>query len=272
MSNPPYLIEPAQLAAHLADDAARDAWLIVDLSSPESYAQGHIPGAVHLDYAALNCGQPPAPGLLPPLPQLQEKLQSLGLGAQHVVAYDDQANSRACRLLWTLESLGQHRHSLLNGGAIAWQNEGHAMQTAANRVARGDFVVDWNPSVLAERDQVLAALDDDSIILLDARSAAEYHGQKSAALRAGHIPGARHLDWLDTIDRARHLRFKPADELTAMLDARGITRDSAVITYCQTHHRSSHAFVMLRSLGFANLRGYAGSWSQWGNEPSLPIE
>ena len=59
--NPPLLLEPEQLQSCLADPRI----LIVDLSNPASYAAGHIPGAIHLDYADLIRVEPPAMGLLP---------------------------------------------------------------------------------------------------------------------------------------------------------------------------------------------------------------
>jgi thiosulfate/3-mercaptopyruvate sulfurtransferase len=52
----------------------------------------------------------------------------------------------------------------------------------------------------------------------------------------------------------------------------GVTPDKEVVVYCQTHRRSSHIYVVLKSLGFERVRGYPGSWSEWGNDPSTPIE
>ncbi len=48
--------------------------------------------------------------------------------------------------------------------------------------------------------------------------------------------------------------------------------DKEVIVYCHSHHRSAHSYIVLKSLGYKNIKGYPGSWSDWGNDPELPIE
>ncbi len=268
---PPYLIEPRELERMLPGENL----LPVDVGNRDNYLRGHghVPGAAHLDYGTLVSGQPPAPGLLPPLENLQESLRRLGLSRKtHVVAYDDQGNGRAARLLWTLAAAGHAHMSLLNGGLAAWHNEGHPLERGEIRAAPGDFRVDFQPQVLADKNYVLASLDDPRRVILDARSPQEYRGEKSASPRRGRIPGAVNLNWLDTIDRSRNLRFKPDEELHAMLAERDVTRDREIIVHCQTHHRSSHSFVMLRHLGFNEVRGYAGSWAEWSDDPSLPVE
>ncbi len=268
------LVEAHELAALLAaagDPGTTKNPLIVDVSSRENYLNRHVPGAVHLDYGALQLGQPPAPGQLPPPHQLQAALRAIGLTAERrVIAYDDQGGGRAGRLLWTLEAVGHHHWSLLNGGLAAWANDGQALENGARRPSPGDFSIAWNAAVIADKNDVLAAVDDPDTVILDARSAAEYAGVESASSRRGHIPGAVHLDWRDTM--APDLRLKPADALRAMLAQRGITGEQKIIVHCQTHHRSSHSFVVLRWLGFDAVRGYPGSWSEWSNDPSLPIE
>ena len=57
-----------------------------------------------------------------------------------------------------------------------------------------------------------------------------------------------------------------------MLEKLGVTADKEVITHCQTHHRSSHTYIVLKALGFPRIKGYPGSWSEWGNDFELPIE
>jgi thiosulfate/3-mercaptopyruvate sulfurtransferase len=60
--------------------------------------------------------------------------------------------------------------------------------------------------------------------------------------------------------------------LRVLLTSLGITPEKEIVCYCQSHHRSAHSFIMLKSLGFTRVRGYPGSWSDWGNSPDTPIE
>jgi len=96
MVNFPLLLEPEQLEKHL-DDAGL---LIVDVRNGDSYARGHIRGAINLAYADLIRATPPAMGLLPDIAQLSKVMAAIGLTPdRHVVAYDDEGNGRASRLL-----------------------------------------------------------------------------------------------------------------------------------------------------------------------------
>lgn len=267
----PYITEPDALFAALVDKP-----IIVDLGSAEEYQQCHIPGAVHLHVGQLRLGLPPAPGLLPDRQQLQQALQSIGINNadannRHIIAYDHDNNANACRLLWTLEAVSHSGHSVLNGGMRAWVNADLATETIPNSSTVGTIEIKMNPAVSADSEYVLQCLDNPHIKILDARSAAEYHGLVSPSLRKGHIPGAINLNWLDTIDANNSHRFKSPEILIGLLNDKGFSKEKETIVYCQTHQRSSHSFVMLRSLGFNNVRGYAGAWSEWGNHPQLPI-
>jgi len=270
MVNTSILIEPEALQAMLADAQL----LVVDLSKAATYAQLHIPGAMHMEYSILNSGTQPAPGLLPPEERLAQIAGLLKLDKMsRIVAYDDEGSGRAARLAWTLHYLGYESVQVLNGGLHAWNNEGHPVD---NQPVLPDITATLplaarNPSVLADDTYILEHLDDESVALLDARTPEEYAGTKVRAARGGHIPGAVNLNWLDTMDKNRNLRLKSPDILNDALRTLGIRIEQEVITYCQSHHRSAHTWLMLKSLGFPRVRGYAGSWSEWGNHPDTPV-
>lgn len=265
----PLILEPEALQSALG----RQGILVVDLSATTMYPRYHVPGAVHLEYQHLVRPHPPAMGLLPSAQHIGQVLGSLGVGHDtHVVAYDDEGGGRAARLLWTLEAVGHRCMSLLDGGLTAWANEGFPLEQGIVSAQHCEYSAEIVDNVVADMGYVLGHLNDSSVALVDARSAEEYQGVKRFAARGGHIPGAIHWEWTQAMDRSRNLRLRPASELLAFLDSHGVTTDQEVITYCQTHHRSAFTWLVLRSLGFPRVRGYHGSWSEWGNSPNTPIE
>lgn len=265
----PLIVEPAELEQHLGDPHL----LIVDLCKPETYAQAHVPGAVHVEYARIIAGRPPVMGLLPDEGDLSALLSALGLTPEmHVVAYDDEGGGRACRLLWTLEAAGHARLSLLNGGFHAWFNERFPVNGDVPVPAPGRYLARFDARTIANLDYVASRLKQPGVVLVDARSADEYSGRRKLTARGGHIPGAVNFDWVNAMDPNHNLRLRPAPELHHALATLGVTPDKEVIVYCQTHHRSAHTYIVLKSLGYTNVNGYPGSWSEWGNNPDTPIE
>lgn len=273
MSEPilPLLVEADVLQGQLGNPHL----LVVDLSTAENYAKGHVAGAVYLDYPQLVRSAKPVGGLLPDEAQLSRLLSHLGLTPDsHVVAYDDEGGGKAARLLWTLEAIGHHRYSLLNGGLHVWLNEGHPLEHKPHTPQPSDFEAQIQPhcEAVVGRQFILEHLQDETVALLDVRSAAEFSGQKCYAERGGHIPGAINIEWTEFMDPGHNLRLKGIAELRNMLDAHAITPDKTVVVYCQTHHRSAHTWFVLKYLGYPHARGYEGSWSDWGNLSDTPIE
>jgi len=122
--NLPLLLEPAELEPLLGHPQL----ILADLCRPDNYQVAHLPGAIHLSPAETQEGLAPAPGFLPDRARLQQLADKLGLAEDKwLVVYDDEGGGWAGRLIWLLDSIGFQRYSYLNGGLIAWHQEGRPL-------------------------------------------------------------------------------------------------------------------------------------------------
>jgi len=270
----PLLIEPEALSAIQTDSNL----LLIDLCTHKQYLQMHIPHAVFLDYAQIVGTTPPLTGLLPEPEAFSRTLNSLGInGETQIVAYDEEGGGKAARLIWTLHAMGHNKASLLNGGIIAWYREKFPLSNKpvspqpnpSGQPCNVDFSLQ---PVVADTEYIKARLQNGQVCLLDARSTEEYNGATRYAERAGRIPGAEHFEWTRAMDVEANYRLLPRATLQALLNKQGLTPDKEIIVYCQSHHRSALSYFMLKYLGYEKVRGYPGSWSEWGNRTDTPVE
>jgi thiosulfate/3-mercaptopyruvate sulfurtransferase len=264
----PILLQPDEL-----EKLGRDNVVIVDCGDERVYVERHVPGAVHLALGKIVVPRPPAMGAIADDAQIAAALGAIGITADtHVIAYDAEGGSRASRLLWTLDEIGHKNYSLLDGGLIAWANEGHRTESGRAEPNPATYTIARHGAARADKAHILSRLGNPDTVILDSRTPAEYSGEDVRAARGGHIPGAVNMDWTEAIDRTRNARMKSKDELKRLLESRGVTPDKEVIAHCQTHNRSSHSWMVMKVLGYPRAKGYDGSWSEWGNDPDTPIE
>ena len=262
------LIEPRHLAAHIGD---RDI-LIVAVCMKKDFNDGHIPGAILIEPSELIKGESPAVGKLPDFQKLEKLFSSIGLRKNlRIIAYDDEGGGWAGRLIWTLDVLGHSKNTLLNGGIIAWRNEGFPISVESASTLITEFTATINREFIADINDVLNSINDANTIIWDARAPEEYNGTKITALKNGHIPGALSLDWVHMKDLNNNSKLRNLDEIRTMLAALGITNQVKVITHCQTHHRSGLTYFVGKLIGL-DISAYDGSWAEWGNHPETPVE
>jgi len=270
MTQASYLIEPDELEA-LRD---HENIVIIDLCKPKQYAQAHIPGAHFVNYMDIVKIDKPVMGLLPDNDDFSALLSRLGINKKSlIVAYDDEGGGCAARFVWTLHVFGHETAVVLNGGLHSWANEGHELTNVVPDAPEPtDYKVNKTHHHTATRAFIQTHLDDDNVVFLDARSLAEYNGEKKFAEKAGHIPGAICYEWTESMNPNNNLRRLPADVIQQRLNELGITKEKEIVCYCQSHHRSAYSWLVLKSLGYENVLGYPGSWSEWGNHPDTPVE
>jgi len=262
----PRLLQPDQLG-----EIPRAGLLLIHVADAAAYHQAHLPGAVLVEPRALVSGAPPAPGRLPDVARLEALFSALGYRPDlQIVVYDDEGGGWAGRFVWTLDVIGHRQWSYLDGGIQAWHAAGLPLETGAGAHPEPvpvSLTIDTGP--IAETEDVLAAMADPDQIVWDVRSAEEYRGERSGSMRAGHVPGAVHLDWMALKDHTAQLRLRP--DLAALLAGHGIDASKRVITHCQSHHRSGLSYLVGRLLAFPGIRAYHGSWAEWGNRPDTPV-
>ncbi|MFQ6058365.1 MAG: sulfurtransferase [Anaerolineae bacterium] len=234
-AHPELLVETDWLAEHLGDLNLR----VVDARKADEYKAGHIPGAVNIPRK--ETFDPEAPkGMVAPREMIEALFGSKGISNEtRVVIYGMGKDKDAARIFWTLEYYGHTRVSVLNGGFKKWQAEGREVTVEEPEITPATFTARPDPTRLSTREQILEDIPSAQlrtsgkadVVMLDARSPAEFRGEDVRAKRGGHIPGAVNIDWRENFTPGEVPVFKSAAELTRLYEAAGVTKDKLIHAY-----------------------------------------
>lgn len=261
---PDLLIEPAAIAK----PGEAKKFVVLDARSREKYTKGHVPGARWVDHAEWAKGF----GDGKDADGWGKRIGALGIGADtRVVVYDDAHSKDAARIWWMLRYWGVEDVRLLNGGWVGWEKGKYPTETAEAAPVPVKFVAKARAGRLATKDDLLKSLDGGTLQIVDARSEKEFCGiDKLNNKRAGAIPGAKQLEWIDLLDTDTQ-RFKSPVELKKLFDGAGIKLDQPTATHCQSGGRASVMAFGLELMGATNVGNYYKSWSEWGNDENTPV-
>ncbi|HBH61654.1 MAG TPA: sulfurtransferase [Nitrospiraceae bacterium] len=275
----PALVETQWLAGNMNKSEIKIIFVDEWPSRKADYQKKHIPGSAYLDMGTLmgtiGVGRVP-----PDKDNFESMMSKLGINKNdHVVLYGYEGKTIfTLGAFWLMEYFGHEKVSYLDGGLEKWSREGLKVSGESTTLKPTRYEAGApDKSMRVDAGYVLKRLTDPQVVLVDTRSADEYNGRinREQNLRVGHIPGAVNLDSL-IMNFNNDGTIKSDKDLTAIYEAKGVTRDKEIIVYCQGAMKTATTFFVLKHmLGYANVKSYLGSWGEWGNMvdfDKFPIE
>lgn len=257
----------------LEDNLNKPNLQIIDVDSTEEYKIGHIPGASNPIDNFYKTSMEDRTHIQNP-ENFSKTISELGIdNFTEVICYDRSAGLYAFRLIWALYYHGHKNVKILDGGYPKWLYENREITINKSIIQKKKFIPEINKNILADKNLILENLDNNSALVLDVRSDDERSGiNMRGGSRGGRIPGSIHIEWKNFHTEGDVPVLKTAKEIREILSKKNITSDKNIITYCQGGIRAAHTFWALRLSGFNNIKNYDGSWREWAEDFSCPIE
>ncbi len=203
----------------------------VSESGLANFEAGHVPGARFADLNEALVDTTTKLRYAVPTPEyFGAAMEQLGVrDGSRVVLYDDNNSMWAARVWFMLRWIGFDNAALLDGGLKAWKAQGRPIEAgpaAVSAAPAGSLSLDPRPRMIADKDEVMAAMGDGGTCLIDSLPAAVFNGDVQPYARPGHIPGAINIAATAMVDKDTGL-FRPEDEIRAMLPDRPEARTVA---------------------------------------------
>lgn len=249
----------------------------------EQYQNHHIPGAVEANLFELSDPEADLPFTVAKHADFIRALEKLGISNNtHVVIYDSgpqvgvefSASIWAARLAWQMLLAGLEKVSILEGGFDRWLAENRPVNKEIKKYPLGKLEVSAKSEYLANKQDVLNAIEDETTIILDALSPEQYRGELApyGEEKAGHIPGALNVFYGSMADAATG-ELKGHNDLTLLFaETEILSPHIKVINYCGFGVGAAWNFMILKHLGKQEISVYDGSMDEWTMDSTLPIE
>ncbi len=263
-------VSPEWVNEHINDENLR----VLDVRfSPIAYFQGHIPGAVHLPDNLFRGPNGTLPVQYWDNDRLADTFRRAGVTDDSAVLIYADGNEvlGSTMVAYLLERSGHSAH-VLDGGLKAYVDGGFATSQEFPQYTPGTFTWNDDTSVRVSLEQVREFVGNGEATFIDPRPADFFAGELNVFSRNGHIPGSRNIPWPTfTIGDDNQHALKPLDEIQALLDEKGISKDDDIVITCTTGREVTLQYaVMKHLLGYPNVRVYEGSWTEY-HTTDLPV-
>ena len=205
--------------------------------------------------------------------KFEEKAQELGINKNSVlICYDDLGIYSSPRVWWMFQLMGFNNVAVLDGGFPKWEEKKYPVEKQQNNIfLKGDFKVNYQPEKIKFTIDVLSAIENESILITDARSKGRFYGtepEPRSDVKSGHIPTSASLPFNQLIEKGI---FKSKEELKIIFNKIN-PKENVFIFSCGTGITASVLALGAEISGINNYAVYDGSWTEWGSTNNLTIE
>jgi thiosulfate/3-mercaptopyruvate sulfurtransferase len=265
------------------EQALQRGAVVWDVRDAEDYAEGHIAGAVNFGAAGdlfrdPNREDPPSAAVAAQL------FGTAGIDVlnREVIVYGGKGDPYAYFAARMVEYYGGKHAKVYHGGIDDWKAAAKPTSTQATRLPPVTLVLSDERAGTLWTQEVIERVRAGGAQIVDARTPKEFSGDDIRAIRGGHIAGAVSVpyesNWVDPATPAKlaakqvsnkdGMSLKPADQLKKMYAKLDPAKET--IVYCQSGVRASETAVVLRDLGFSNVKVYEPSWLGYAGVLSAP--
>ena len=238
------------------------------------FLEDHIPRARFFDFHNVICDlNSELPHMMPNEKVFSTEVEKLGVSNDSkIVVYDSVGMFSAPRAWWMFRAMGHDEVAVLNGGLPAWEQFALPDESGeAYEIKKGTFRANPRKDFFVNKEFVSSILDKEGNTIIDARSEDRFNALKPEpreGLRSGHIPGSKNLPYKYLL---QHQKMLDVPSLQRAFRQHAGEQDQVVFS-CGSGVTACILALGAEMAGYKNISVYDGSWTEWGQDESLPVE
>ena len=268
------LVSASWLNERLSDEnlVILDTSSLSNVSAEASYTPGmYIPGArkyeLKENFADKNSS---LPSTFPSADQFEVEYRKLGINdSSIVVVYDNIGVYTSPRGWWMLKTAGHKNVKVLDGGLPEWISQGYSVTDKAFEVSElGNFNVDLEKSKVKSYSDVLANVEQNDFLVVDARSDGRFRGvanEPRKHLKSGHIPNSVNIPFKSVLENGK---YKSLEALTQIFDS-VIPDEKELVFSCGSGTTACIILLASELVGDNQTAVFDGSWTEWAERQGL---
>ncbi len=241
----------ARDARRLMDD---DNVIIVSTRRAEDYARVHVNNAINVEMSLLY-QEGPIEGLLKSPEEMASVLGEKGVDpGKMIIIYDNGRYVNATFMYLVLKYLGYPNVKILDGHMTGWRAARGPVTRAPFTKPAVTVTPKLKPDFFVDHNYVNSKLNDAGTLIVDVSAPKEF-GE-------GHIQGAINMENKNFFDEDTSI-LHSQEVIEGVLKEYGISKDKEIILYCASSARTGTVYLVMKALGYDNIRIYEGGWNEY---------